>query len=44
MEEHVQFRFLRLAPDDGAPASAQRRLIDWPPPACAARRPRARCA
>jgi GntR family transcriptional regulator len=27
-EEHVQFRFLRLAPDDGAPDPAERRLVD----------------
>jgi GntR family transcriptional regulator len=27
-EQQVQFRFLRLAPDDGAPAGAQRRFID----------------
>lgn len=27
-EQKVQFRFLRLAPDDGEPAGAQRRFID----------------
>jgi GntR family transcriptional regulator len=27
-EQKVQFRFLRLAPDDGEPADAQRRFID----------------
>lgn len=27
-EQKVQFRFLRLAPDDGVPAGAQRRFID----------------